>query len=769
MKKKPIKKSEVKQQGIIEIPEWAAYVFFALTTIVFFWGHLAGSSFFWEDFVEYVYPVQTFAARESSLFDVPFWNPYIFSGMPFLADIQTGFFYLPHRLLNFFVDDSGHLSVWFLQFIVIAHFFFAQFSLYKLARHWGISVTSAMVSAVSYGFSFMLVLHVIHPMMLFHLTWLPLILMYFDRAIINGNLKAGFAGGLILGLTLLSGHPQSTLYIFMFLGLYLAWMIISKARKSELSKPAMQILAPVLTFVIAVGIYQVQLMPSQELAENSRREEMTYEAASEGSMMPKQFITMVVPKYFGTVVADRNAEVPFQLSNPEKGQAPYYYYWETGFYFGIIALVFGLFAAISLIGNTRVAFFVFISIFGMIFALGDNSFLHGLFFKLPFFGQFRMPARMLMFMILGFSIMSGWGIDLISKKGKMVNILIPGILVLLISGLAAAGIISGVDNPDAAKFGQSAFVWSAIALIAGVLLVQKKLNPVYAAIALALFAFIDLYFAGNDFNKSEVSAAEQYKIDPSLEKLLKGDENTGLFRSNTRMYSPAYMAAKRNQGMVDRFYTTEGYNPLVLQRVNPAVESVDEIYDLLNARYVLMMDEKSGRPRFAVNADARERAWAVFEKKVIEPEKVELFMKNNPFDFGRSVILEKEDGNSLPSNVPEGYKPEIKFEKYSPDFVEIKIKSDYDCYLVLSEIWYPAWKAEVDGKEREILRANYSLRAIHIKKGESKIVMKYDSGAFKAGFGISIAALIIAILGLVFIKTPVQNEKANQELERNKQ
>ena len=93
-----------------------------ITTFIFFGDQILGNSFFWEDFVEYVYPTQTFAARESSLFDIPFWNPFAFNGMPFFADLQVGFFYPLHRILNLFVASDGTLPVGILQFIIILHF-----------------------------------------------------------------------------------------------------------------------------------------------------------------------------------------------------------------------------------------------------------------------------------------------------------------------------------------------------------------------------------------------------------------------------------------------------------------------------------------------------------------------------------------------------------------------------------------------------------------------------------------------------------------------
>jgi uncharacterized membrane protein YfhO len=68
---------------------------------------------------------------------------------------------------------------------------------------------------------------------------------------------------------------------------------------------------------------------------------------------------------------------------------------------------------------------------------------------------------------------------------------------------------------------------------------------------------------------------------------------------------------------------------------------------------------------------------------------------------------------------------------------------------VLSEIYYPDWKAFVDGVEFEVLRANYCFRAVEIPKGEHILEMKFNSKAFKLGAFVSSITLLLALVGLV--------------------
>jgi len=75
---KEFKKQTVMSQKQITIKEQNVWIFvalFAFTTLIYFSGQLFGNTFFWEDFLEYVYPVQTYAAYAASEGTIPFWNP----------------------------------------------------------------------------------------------------------------------------------------------------------------------------------------------------------------------------------------------------------------------------------------------------------------------------------------------------------------------------------------------------------------------------------------------------------------------------------------------------------------------------------------------------------------------------------------------------------------------------------------------------------------------------------------------------------------------
>jgi hypothetical protein len=249
-----------------DLPHWLPYTIFALTTVIFFWDILLQNAFFWEDFIEYVYPVQTFAAVQSANGIIPFWNPFSFMGMPFLADLQTGFFYPLNRILTLFVSGES-LSPWAIEFVIILHFFIAQIAMYYLAKSFKVSSQGAIISAISYSFSMLMVCHVIHPMIVYHLAWLPMILMYFIRGIETKRISLSIIAGIILGLVMLSGHPQILLYIVLLLGIVFVWYFVIeiRAKQADGIKLLKIILAGVLPILIGVGIFMIQYMPSTQL------------------------------------------------------------------------------------------------------------------------------------------------------------------------------------------------------------------------------------------------------------------------------------------------------------------------------------------------------------------------------------------------------------------------------------------------------------------------------------------------------------------------
>ena len=398
------------------------------------------------------------------------------------------------------------------------------------------------------------------------------------------------------------------------MGIFFIWNLIADILKKAITTKTFTkyIIASISPFIIAAGIFQIQYLPSSELAEQSRRQEMTFEASSEGSLELSQVISAVVPKFFGYTDATGESKVAFQLKKKNtKGEYEpfqYYYYWETAYYFGVVALMLGMLGIIGMMKTNRfVAFLAVFSIFALIFAFGSNGFLYYLFYKLPFFSKLRIPARMAFAIAFGFSVIAGFAIDKL-RDFNLKQILAAVAFPLIVSLLAAVGILQSFfsfeENSVSTiqSYGATALFFVVSTLIIIYLASKKRLSVSIAGIILALLAFIDLYIAGADFNRSKNDYSKQYQLPEQTLNAFRSKYPDDIFRVNSRMYNPPFMAMKRNQGMISEIELLEGYNPLVLERNVPPL-SREEIHKLFNVKYEIAIDTLRMSPYFAERAE----------------------------------------------------------------------------------------------------------------------------------------------------------------------
>lgn len=87
-----------------------------------------------------------------------------------------------------------------------------------------------------------------------------------------------------------------------------------------------------------------------------------------------------------------------------------------------------------------------------------------------------------------------------------------------------------------------------------------------------------------------------------------------------------------------------------------------------------------------------------------------------------------------------------------PESVKINATSNHSGYLVLSDTYYPGWKCYVDGAERQIYRANYAMRAVHLEAGQHNVEFVFDPITFRVGAWISLLSIVgILCFGIVLV------------------
>jgi hypothetical protein len=184
-----------------------------------YFGHVlfAGSGLYGGDFIFQFYPWKKFVFdhvwKHGSL---PFWNPYLLSGTPFVTNIQASVFYPPGILYYFFPPPFAYSVSTFLHCVLGGMgmlFFMRAFSVHFAGR-----LLSAWVFTFS-GF-FMAHLFAGHLSFIQTYVWIPWVFLAFHRFQQNLHLTDAAAVALLLGLQILGGFPQIAFYTLFAVALY---------------------------------------------------------------------------------------------------------------------------------------------------------------------------------------------------------------------------------------------------------------------------------------------------------------------------------------------------------------------------------------------------------------------------------------------------------------------------------------------------------------------------------------------------------------------
>jgi uncharacterized membrane protein YfhO len=83
--------------------------------------------------------------------------------------------------------------------------------------------------------------------------------------------------------------------------------------------------------------------------------------------------------------------------------------------------------------------------------------------------------------------------------------------------------------------------------------------------------------------------------------------------------------------------------------------------------------------------------------------------------------------------------------------VRLDVDVTANTYLVLTDQYYPGWKATVNGQPTPIAVANHAFRMIGIPAGHSEVIFRYQPTSLRIGAMIS-AMTVVCLTGLVWIR-----------------
>jgi hypothetical protein len=140
------------------------------------------------------------------------------------------------------------------------------------------------------------------------------------------------------------------------------------------------------------------------------------------------------------------------------------------------------------------------------------------------------------------------------------------------------------------------------------------------------------------------------------------------------------------------------------------------------------------------NKNALPRVFPVKDYQVVETEE-EFEKLLTMLDLGKIVLLEKE-----PFVKPNTNNVKVSNISFKPLVTSAEIESNGNSLIVISQTHFPGWRAYLNGKETELLRANYAFIAVPVEKGNYKLEIKYEPTSFKVGLTLSTISFIMMVL-----------------------
>jgi uncharacterized membrane protein YidH (DUF202 family) len=717
---------------------------------------------------------------------MPLWDPYIHGGMPFVDGMHGAIFYPLKVLLIFLLPVAYAMGL-----KLVLHVFLAGLLMFYFLRDLNLRRWVSFLGGLLYMFSPCLIslIYPGHDGKMYVMALTPLAFLVLNRGLRSGKLFHFLIFSLVFALLIFSAHMQMAYFACWGLGLFFLfqlWKIYREGNRKILKYVAYF----VISIILGLSISMIQLLsPYIYLKTHSMRTMHTedrggYEYAASWSMHWEELASEVVPEFCGDNIHTQGnfywGRNPFKLNSE---------------YIGLLAL---FLAVLTLIyrRNRFIWFFTGLGILAFIYALGATTPFFRIFYHLvPGVKNFRGPSMINFLFCFATVTIAMLGLEnYFNLKDKKVEIdkflKIALICVIVYSGLAILITVLGksffdlwisilYSGIEPAK--RTALINNIPRIIGGVWISTLLLWLIYALLhfhlkgvlkegivvgALALIALIDLFRVNTRFlvivdsdqyyRKSAVVDffQEKRKEEPSRVFMLPNTfQDNYLARYGIEEVSLTAMHGNHLR-TYDEFVGRHEQNPN-LPRPN--------FMNLLNVKYILspsqlntpQLQEVGKEDRIYVyqNLNYLPRAFPVYSWEVVRDEgEILSRLKNPEFDVRQKLFLA-----AVPPNIPSaetrlsfaGITP-AKVHDYRINSFKVDVEMEEDGFLFLSENYYPAWKAYVDGEKTEIYRADYTFRAVYLDKGNHQVEFVFDSPSYNISKKISGISLLFVFFVLVF-------------------
>lgn len=719
--------------------------------VAFFWPLFTGR--YWlprggGDLVSFLWPMYRFAARSIRTGVIPLWNPHLYSGAPFAADNQSGLFY-PINLLLFLV--YGEPSYLVMEALVVFHILLAGMGMLWLLRDLTLEWPSALFGAIAFALSDVFVTHIGNLNLNATAAWLPLLMLLTRRAYLLRNAEWAVGAGVVLAIAALAGHAQMLLMLVFAWCIYLMIRWVANLRCGWKGVLCTLGLAT-LILVIGMGGAALMLLPARELMTHTGRSHLPYADASQYSLPWRALIGLIAPGFYG------------------RGVHSFWGEWErveVG-YLGVSAFALALLGAGLTVRSSLarmypqkdvqavLVFFVVLVPLAFALALGRYTPLYyWLYLGVPGFSHIRAPARFVLLGDFGLAGLAAYALDQFQRDrvGPRFRRCVGMAGCVTACLCLAAGLLAAHEVP-AERLGQarlSIVVAALLFMLTGMLVLVLPARRIGWVLASVLA--VELIALGSTIEVEENDPTRGFGHSGIVEFLRS---NAGLYRIDG-----SAGAWQPSAALVHGLYDIGGvYNPLALAPYEAYRWAVggrnSTLYDLLGVRYVIRDKGRAlgnERMRLAYEGDADldvyqnvaalPRAFLVYRALVV-PDHASAWevIHSQGFDPLRIVVLESQPVATCGltgwvNGVEPPFPGQAEFTRYEVNNVEISVNAPVNAFLFVSDVYYPGWRAYVDGRLAPLLRADYIFRAVPVPPGVHVVRMAFTPQTWQIGLAVS--------------------------------
>jgi hypothetical protein len=669
-----------------------------------FWLLLAIVAFYWKIIFTRQFSMLTIAEPVNQAYswfhfwaesirhgELPLWDPYAFGGRSFAGEMQPAVFYPLHLVFALFPSDSNGLlspRLYHLYF-VFAHVLAAYF-MFALIRELGLDRFPALLAGLCYSLGgFVGVIP--WPHFLETSVWLPLQFLLMLRALeASGRRSLLYAAlaGLTLGMSILAGGLH--IVMMQVIVLITAAAYYTRVRRTGWLRAA-KVMATVIITGLAAGA--VQLFSSSEFAARAVRFISGTSLPAAQKIPIAYLVDSILPRALAGYLFSWNFQGKL---GPGEVLSPY---------LGIFPLLLAIIGFWKCREHLWVRYSAGLAVAAFLFSLGSSSVLYGLIYALvPLLWMAREASRFLYLAHFALVILAAYGAQSLfhgttQVSWRWLNRILLGVAIASVMVLTVPLVFSQVELKPWTE-------WSLLLIILTYPLFRFIAGGATGTVARFLvvaFIVFDLHsFSAIALNKIEAARKDGDQLERLISMRGAADylkSRPGPFRVQVVTDPPlnmgdAYGIETLNGGAVT---LSANYMDL-MSRGGPGL-------DLLNVRYILK--PASAPEPNPVYADT---SWKIYE---------------NPGARPRAWI--EHDGTM------EDKGNEVTVQEHSARRIIVGVHTGASGLLVLSELYYPGWKARVNGSPEPISEVDGGLRGIPVPAGESQVAVDYSPASVMLG------------------------------------